>query len=161
MKLSRFALLAALAIAACSKDAADDDAETTPTVSPEEYAAKQKAFADSVLNTASSASQVVEKLGKGYAIGSVALRDSLVANVGTAPQCYKRGKELDPYLAGRASFFIFMAVNGSNVIRVQESTWSSQAGSIVDSCLNEAARGWKLGPQLAKTGAYILQVEFK
>ena len=54
-----------------------------------------------------------------------------------------------------------MSVVGSNVVRVQESQWTSQAGNIVDSCLNLASKDWKFDSSFGKTAAYITQVQFK
>ena len=177
MKITRIALLSALALssvlAACKgdkvqpdgSDAAASDANLTPeqreAKSAEDYRKKQAAFSDSVLKNSASTKAIVEKLGKGYEVGTVAMRDSILAHVAKTPQCYKDGKNIDPYLAGTVSFFMHLNPAGSDVIRVQESQWTSQAGNVTDKCLNEAARQWKLPMGMGKQAAYVVQIQFK
>ncbi|MFA6168800.1 MAG: hypothetical protein WC700_19405, partial [Gemmatimonadaceae bacterium] len=69
--------------------------------------------------------------------------------------------EVDPYLAGTVTFYIHMSVVGSDVVRVQKSEWTSQAGNMADKCLTEAATKWKFPMGMAKQGQYLLQVQFK
>lgn len=170
MKTTRIALLAVLTLAACSGEKvqpADTSAAAALTPEQEEartaadYKKRQAAFADSVLQTVTPTTKIVQKLGKGYAVGGPQLRDSLLAFIAKTPQCYKDGKSVDPYLAGTVSFFINMNVTGSDVVRVQESQWTSQAGNITDKCFNDAALKWKFGMTVSKPGAFILQVQFK
>jgi hypothetical protein len=171
MKLTRTALLAVLALAACSRDKVQpaDSAAAEATLTPEqeeaksaaEYKKRQAAFTDSVLHTVTPTTKLVKKYGEEFAVGSLKMRDSLLTFIAKTPQCYKDGKALDPYLAGTATFYIHMSVVGSDVIRVQESQWTSQAGNITDKCFNDAARQWKLGMGLAKQGKYLLQVQFR
>ncbi len=171
MNLKRVMLLSFLALAACSKSdkKKDDDPETTAAGAPKdentaalEYRKRQQSFADSVLNTAASAKAVVDKLGKGYAVGSIRLRDTLALLVReNKDACFKAGRETDPYLAGTVSIFVNMGVAGSDVVRVQKSDWTSPAGNIVDACLNKASQGWKFDGTFGKPAAYITQVQFK
>jgi hypothetical protein len=173
MKITRTALLSVLALAACRGDKVQPDSAADSTAaaalspeareakSVEDYRKKQSAFADSVLKNSSNAKSIVTKLGKGYEIGTVAMRDSLLTFVGKNPQCYKDGRNIDPYLAGTVSFYIHLNPAGSDLIRVQESQWTSQAGNVTDKCLNEAARQWKLPMGMGKQAAYIIQVQFK
>ena len=171
MKLTRITLLALLAISACSRDKVNPadtsgaEAALTPeqqeAKSAEDYKKRQAAFADSVLQTVTPTTKIVERLGKGVAVGSLVLRDSLLTFVAKAPQCFQNGKGVDPYLAGTVTFFIHMSVVGSDVVRVQESRWTSQAGNITDKCFNDAARLWKFGMGVSKPGGYILQVQFR
>ena len=171
MKLTRTTLLAVLALAACSGDKvqpADSGSagsalthEQQEAQKIEDYKKRQAAFADSVLQTVTPTTKLVEQLGKQYAVGNLEMRDSLLVFVGRTPQCYRDGKGVDPYLAGTVSFYIHMSPVGSDVVRVQKSEWTSQAGNITDKCFNDAARQWKLGMGIAKQGNYILQVQFK
>lgn len=174
MKLTRVAgpfFLAALALGACSRDKVqpDEKAAADSALSPEEiqakataqYKAKQSAFADSVLKNSSSVAKIAEKLGKGYDVGTVQLRDSLVKYVAATPKCYKDGKEIDPYLAGTVTFRIHMSVVGSDNVRVLESQWTSPAGNVTDKCFNEAAVKWKFPMGTAKAGYHLLQIQFK
>jgi hypothetical protein len=173
MKLKRMMLLSFVALAAtaaaCSKKdkSKDDDAQTATGGLDEnkaalDYRKRQQAFADSVLNTASNAKTVADKLGKGYSVGSTRLRDTLAVLVaGNKDECFKAGRSTDPYLAGTASFLVNMGVIGSDIVRVQESKWTSAAGNIVDACLNKAAQAWKFDGTFGKPAAYIVQVQFK
>jgi len=174
MKLNRLttlSLFAMLAVAACSREKVQpaDDASANAALDPEQreakqaeaFRAKQQAFADSVLGNSASTKQVVAKLGKEYAVGNIQLRDSLVKWVERTPQCFKDAKAVDPYLAGTVTFRIHMSVAGSDNVRVQESTWTSQAGTIADKCFNDQAVKWKFPMGMAKQGMYLLQVQFK
>ena len=164
-------MLATLALAACSREKvqpADSD-KTADALTPEQqemkratdYKARQKAFADSVLGSSASLKQVASKLGSKYEVGSVKMRDSLVTFVGRTPQCFKQGRDLDPYLAGTVTFRVHMSVIGSDVVSVQESNWTSPAGNVVDHCFNDEAKKWKFPMGMAKQGMYLLQVQFK
>ncbi len=171
MKLTRTALIAVLALAACGRDKVQpaDSGSAESTLTPEQkealkvedYKKRQAAFADSVLQTVTPTTKLTEKYGKDFAVGGVKMRDSLLAFVGRTPQCYKDGKGVDPYLAGTVTFYIHMSVVGSDIARVQESQWTSPAGNITDKCFNDAGRNWKFPMGLAKQGKYLLQVQFK
>jgi hypothetical protein len=54
-----------------------------------------------------------------------------------------------------------MGVIGSDIVRIQESKWTSAAGNIVDACLNKAAQSWKFDGTFGKPAAYIVQVQFR
>ena len=171
MKLTRTALIAVLALAACGGDKVQpaDSSAASAALTPEqeeaksvaEYKKRQAAFADSVLKTVTPTTKLVEKYGKEFAVGSLKMRDTLLAYIAKSPQCYQDGKGVDPYLAGTVTFYIHMSVVGSDIARVQESQWTSQAGNITDKCFNEAGRNWKFPMGMAKQGKYILQVQFK
>lgn len=169
MKTTRIALFALLTVAACRGDKVQpaDTSAAAPTSEQErarmvaDYKKRQSDFADSVLQAVTPTTKIVQKLGKGYSVGGPVLRDSLLAFIAKSPQCYQDGKRVDPHLAGTVSFLINMSVIGSDVVRVQESQWTSQAGNIADKCFNDAALKWKFGMTVAKAGAYILQVQFK
>ncbi len=173
MKLNRLttlSLFAMIALAACGREKVQPAEESADAMlSPAEreakkvetFKARQAAFADSVLKTAPSTKAVAEKLGKNYSVGNVQLRDSLVKWIERTPQCFKDGKAVDPYLAGTVTFRIHMSVIGSDNVRVQESAWTSQAGTITDKCFNEVAGKWKFPMGAAAQGLYVLQVQFK
>lgn len=164
MNVKQTLVLSVLALAACGGDNAKD-AEQAQTkakqVSPDEYRKQQQSYADSVLNAASPAKVVVEKLGHGYDIGPVRMRDTVALLASSQTQCFQNGRKADPYLAGTVSFFVHMNPAGSDVIHVQESSWTSSAGNIVEACLNEASRPWKLDATFGKPATYIVQVQFK
>ncbi len=157
------AVAGGLALAACGSDAKKDDAakaNNPNAVSPDQYRKRQQAFADSVLNVAAPASKIAEKLGKGYAVGSVQLRDTIAA-LAVKSNCFAKGRANDPYLAGTVSIFAHMAVIGVDLIQVQDKQWTSAAGDLVDACLNAAMKDWKLDMSFGKPAAYIVQVQFK
>lgn len=170
IRLTVLSLLATFALAACrgdkvQPDGAGADAALTPeqreAKSVEEYQKRQASFADSVLGNARSVTEVAKGYGKGVQVGSVQLRDSLMKYVEATPQCFKNARDVDPYLAGTVTFYIHMSVVGSDVVRVQTSEWTSQAGNMADKCLTEAATKWKFPMGMAKEGQYVLQVQFK
>jgi hypothetical protein len=166
----RIALFASALVmaAACGGDAADKKpaanggAAPAPGQTPDEYRKAQQRYADSVLNQTSSAAEVVKQMGGDYAVGSVRLRDTL-ALLAEKSGCFLEGRKTDPYLAGTVSFYVFMSVVGSTAVYVQENAtkWTSQAGNIVNSCLNVAAKNWKFDPSFGKQASYITQVQFK
>jgi hypothetical protein len=170
MKLKCTVLGSVLALAACgggdkSKD--DDTAAAQAKIrasalSPEDYRIKQKAFADSVLNTTTSTKAIVERLGKGYEIGSTRMRDTVaMLSADKKTDCFGVGRKIDPYLAGTVTFWVNMNLLGSDVITVQEAKWTSPAGNAVIACLNQAAKTWKFDPTFGKPTKYMVQVQFK
>jgi hypothetical protein len=169
MNLQRVTLFALVLAAACGGDKSKDDGNPPSTkaveaqaLSPDDYRKKQAAYADSVLNQSAPAKALVEKLGKGYAVGETRLRDTVaMLSADKKADCFAVGRKTDPYLAGTVSFFVNISVVGSDVVRVQSSQWTSAAGNIVDACLNEAAKGWKFDATFGKPAAYIVQVQFK
>lgn len=151
--------------AACGNDkAADAVASADRPADPykEAYKEKQAAWADSVLRAAPNAKQVAEKLGPKYEIAPLPLRDAIVV-LAQDPKyaCHDKGKTVDPYLAGVVSFWVNMSVIGTDLIRIQESKWTTPAGKLVEDCLNEAAATWDFSASLGKPGAYIVQVQFR
>ncbi|MBA4070591.1 MAG: hypothetical protein C0497_01970 [Gemmatimonas sp.] len=173
MKLTRLttlSLLAALSLAACGGEKVQPEGESTDVSltpeqreakSVEEYQKRQASFADSVLGNARSVTDVAKSYGTGVEVGSVQMRDSLMKYVAATPQCFKNARDMDPYLAGTVTFYIHMSVVGSDVVRVQTSEWTSQAGTVADKCFNDAATNWKFPMGMAKQGQYVLQVQFK
>jgi hypothetical protein len=170
MKLKCTVLGSVLALAACgggdkSKD--DDTAAAQAKIrasalSPEDYRIKQKAFADSVLNTASPTKSIVERLGKGYDVGSIRLRDTVaMLAADKKSDCFGVGRKTDPYLAGTVTFLININLIGSDLVQVQESNWTSPAGNTVVACLNQLAKDWKFDPTFGKPAHYMVQVQFK
>ena len=169
-RLTTLSLIAVLAAAACGGEKVKPEGENADaTLTPAQKEAKnaaayrdrQAAFADSVLGHSKSVADVAKTYGKDVQVGSVQMRDSLLKYVEASPQCFKNGREVDPYLAGTATFYIHMSPAGSDVVRVQTSEWTSQAGTIVDKCFNELSPKWKFPMGMAKQGQYLLQVQFK
>src|ERR1035437_8348996 len=166
--LTRVCVYSAFALTACGGgDKAKDDASAKPTtpanaLSPAEYRKRPQAFADSVINASKPALKVVEQLGKGYAVGSISLRDTL-ASLANGSGCFQTGRKTDPYLAGTVSLFAHMATIGVDLIQVQRSgtSWTSAAGDLVNACLDTEIKNWKLDWSFVKPAAYIVQVQFK
>jgi hypothetical protein len=166
MKLNHILLCSLFAMAACGGDKTKDDAKSAApdrtTESPDQYRKRQQAFADSVLGTTKPVAKVVAALGKGYAIGSVSLRDTIAA-LAQASNCFRTGRAADPYLAGTVSVFAHMSVVGVDLIQVQrsETKWTSPAGDLVNACIDTEAKKWKLDMTFGKPASYIVQVQFK
>lgn len=170
IRLTTLSLLATFSLAACGGDKVQPDgegadatltAEQREAKNVEEYKKRQASFADSVLGNARSATEVAKGYGKGVEVGNIQMRDTLMKHVEATPQCFKNARDVDPYLAGTVTFYIHMSVVGSDVVRVQTSEWTSQAGNMADKCLTEAATKWKFPMGMAKQGQYVLQVQFK
>lgn len=169
-RITTLAFIAVLASAACGGDKVQPESENSAaTLSPEakqaqevaEYQKRQAAFADSVLGNARSAAEVAKTYGGEVQVGNVAMRDSLATLVGSVPECFKGARDADPYVAGTATFYVHMSPVGSDVIRVQQGEWTSQAGQIAEKCLNDKATKWKLPMGMAKQGQYLVQIQFK
>jgi len=157
----RYTVLSALTlvIAACGGDKASDKEKLTPA---EEFKQQQESKAEAVLRAAPTEKKVAEKLGSKYEIGTAMLRDSITARAKDPKTgCIEKGRKTDPYLVGAVTLWVNMSVVGTDAIRVQESQWTSGAGTLVDECLNATASQWKLTSALAKPGAYVVQVQFR
>jgi hypothetical protein len=163
MNLHRALLCSLFALAACAPDRSRDPVASAATaMSPAEYHRRQRAFADSVLRTAKPARAIVEQLGDGYAEGSAALRDTIEAR-SRHSDCFQNGRRNDPYLAGAVNVVVNLTRSGADRVRVQEAKWTSKAGDMVNVCLNQAMKGWKIR-RVAKFGepaSYIVQVQFR
>ncbi len=168
-RLTTLSLLAVLAAACGGEKVQPEGANADSTLTPEqreaksaaEYRKKQAAFADSVLGNSKNAAEMAKSLGKGIQVGTVQMRDSLVKFVQASPQCFKQGRDVDPYLAGTATFYIHMSVVGSDVVRIQKGDWTSPAGTIVEKCFADITPKWKFPMGMARQGEYVLQVQFK
>lgn len=166
MHMNRLTVLTIVALlaTACRGDKVrpeDEDANLTPEQRVEAYRRRQAEFADSVIGNAKPAAEVAKGFGEDAKVGSDVMRDSLVKYVDANPQCFKSGRDIDPYLAGVATFYIHMNPAGSDVVRVQTSEWTSQAGNVVDKCFNEITPKWKFPMGMAKQGQYLIQLQFK
>jgi hypothetical protein len=142
---------------ASASKAAADSALASDAVA---FRAQQQKYADSIFNSAASARDVAKRLGATYEVGSVRLRDT-VAMLTDKADCLKKARAIDPYVSGVATVWVNMSVIGSDVIRVQESNWTSVAGNAVTACINEAAKGWKFNSSFGTPKAYLVQLQFK
>ncbi|MCX5766885.1 MAG: hypothetical protein NTZ43_06645 [Gemmatimonadetes bacterium] len=159
MNVKNAIVVSLLALAACGKDKAAGD-EASAQMTPEKYRQQQQKFADSVMQAVKSPKDIADKLGKGFESAPARLRDTLSA-LARGTNCFPSGRKVDPYLAGTVTVTLNMSVVGTDVMYVQESSWTSAAGNIVDACLNEAARGWKLNSGFGAPSRYVTQFQFK
>lgn len=168
MILRRHAALALLALAtavACADSAEDEETEDEQAaaaalaLSNEDYAKRQQQFADSIIRSAATPEQLVDKLGKGYAVADIGLTDTVKTRL-TGSDCFEKGREIDPYLGGSVSFMLHMSIVGVDAAYVQDSKWSSPAGNVVNACLNAQAKGWKIGRSGPLNTAYIVRHDF-
>jgi hypothetical protein len=163
MKLHPVLCCSLIALAACAAEKPQEGVASAATaMSPAEYHKRQQAFADSVLRAAKPAAAIVEQLGEGYAVGSAALRDT-VAALARQSVCFQAGRRNDPYLAGAVNVVVNMTRTGADRVQVQEAKWTSKAGDMVNVCLNQAMKGWKLrrAAKFGEPAAYIVQVQFR
>jgi hypothetical protein len=163
MKLHPVLFCSLFALAACASEKSRDGVASAATaMSPAEYHRRQQAFADSVLRAAKPAAAIVEQLGEGYAEGSVALRDTIAA-LARQSDCFQAGRRNDPYLAGAVNVVVNMTRTGADRVQVQEAKWTSRAGDMVNVCLNQAMKEWKLrrAAKFGEPAAYIVQVQFR
>ena len=76
--------------------------------------------------------------------------------------CYREfGLKNDPSLAGGVAMIVTVGSTGVTDARVENDSWSSQAGSGVNRCLNErATMAWKLSPGSVAPGRYVVPLRF-
>jgi hypothetical protein len=77
--------------------------------------------------------------------------------------CYQEfGQKADPTLEGGVAMVVTVESGSVSDARVEDDTWSSQAGKAVNDCLNEkAARAWKSAAGAVKPGKYVVQLSFR
>jgi hypothetical protein len=77
--------------------------------------------------------------------------------------CYQEfGQKADPTLRGGVAMVVTVDGDGVTGARVANDSWSSDAGSAVNDCLNEKAAGaWKRAAADVKPGKYVVQLSFR
>lgn len=164
VSISNLALIALACVTACGRDAAPHAGARVPpagtTLSQSDFRQQQQRTADSLINAAQTANQIVNRLGTGYLVGSVRMRDSLHVLTDKS-HCFAQGRAIDPYLAGTVNWSVFMSVIGSTIVRVEQAQWTSLAGNVVTSCLNIAAKDWQFASSFGKPGTHVTQLQFK
>ena len=147
MTVQYFLICSLLLLAACRSDIANDESDPTHAgaLSPDQYRKRQQVIADSLLATARPVEKIVEQLGPGYAVGSKALRDT-VTTLALNTDCFRNGRNTDPYLAGVVNIVVRMSVSGTDLVRVKMAAtrWTSAAGDLVNACLNSEMKKWRL-----------------
>ena len=76
--------------------------------------------------------------------------------------CYQEfGQKVDPSLTGGVAFVVAIGSTGITDARVANDSWSSNAGTGVNRCLNErAASAWKLAAGAVPAGRYVVRMTF-
>ena len=76
--------------------------------------------------------------------------------------CYQEfGQKVDPSLTGGVALVVTVGQNGITGATVANDSWSSNAGSGVNRCLNErAGSAWKLAAGAVPAGKYIVRMTF-
>jgi hypothetical protein len=77
--------------------------------------------------------------------------------------CYQEfGQKVDPSLSGGVAMVVTVESNAISDARVQDDSWSSQAGKAVNNCLNsKAANAWKQAAGSVRPGKYVVQLSFR
>jgi hypothetical protein len=76
--------------------------------------------------------------------------------------CYQEfGQKVDPTLKGGVAMVVSVGSGGVTGAKVASDSWSSNAGSGVNRCLNQkAGSAWKLNPGEVKAGKYVVRMTF-
>ena len=76
--------------------------------------------------------------------------------------CYQEfGQKVDPTLKGGVAVVVSVGSGGVTGAKVASDSWSSNAGSGVNRCLNQkAGSAWKLTPGEVKAGKYVVRMTF-
>ena len=76
--------------------------------------------------------------------------------------CYQEfGQKVDPSLTGGVALVVTVGQNGITGATVANDSWSSNAGSGVNRCLNErAGSAWKLAAGAVPAGKYVVRMTF-
>ena len=76
--------------------------------------------------------------------------------------CYQEfGQKVDPTLKGGVAMVVSVGATGITGAKVSSDSWSSNAGSAVNRCLDQkAATAWKLAPGAVKSGKYVVRMTF-
>jgi hypothetical protein len=76
--------------------------------------------------------------------------------------CYQEfGQKVDPSLAGGVAMVVTVGSSGISDAKVASDTWSSNAGTPVNRCLDErAASAWKLAAGAVPAGKYVVRMTF-
>jgi hypothetical protein len=91
-----------------------------------------------------------------------ALMDAVARERSFSRFCYQEfGQKVDPSLAGGVAMVVSVGASGVTDARVANDSWSSNAGSAVNRCLNERAEtAWKLAAGAVPAGKYIVRMTF-
>jgi hypothetical protein len=76
--------------------------------------------------------------------------------------CYQEfGQKADPTLRGGVAMVVTVSAEGISEARVENDSWTSEAGAAVNRCLNERAKyAWRLGRGAVRPGKYVVNLTF-
>src|SRR5690349_22872667 len=76
--------------------------------------------------------------------------------------CYQEfGQKVDPALRGGVAFVVSVGSAGITDAKVASDSWSSNAGTGVNRCLDQrAGSAWKLAPGVVPAGKYVVRMTF-
>lgn len=76
--------------------------------------------------------------------------------------CYQEfGQKADPTLRGGVAMVVTVSAEGISEARVENDSWTSDAGAAVNRCLNERAKdAWRLGRGAVQPGKYVVNLTF-
>lgn len=76
--------------------------------------------------------------------------------------CYQEfGQKADPTLRGGVAMVVTVSASGISEARVENDSWTSDAGEAVNRCLNERAKdAWRLSEGAVRPGKYVVNLTF-
>jgi hypothetical protein len=169
MRLQSFARIAAsfavLAAAACSSDKPDDTTTlggASMDTAMAEWKARQRS-ADSLISAAPSERAIVEQLGASvYKEAQPEVREAVLRESEKTRDCYTNARrDLDPNLSTVLYILANFGAAGWDLVRVEKSNFTSDAGLAVNACINSRAKTeWKLPMRGVRPGAHIVKIVY-
>jgi len=91
-----------------------------------------------------------------------ALMDAVSRERNFSRFCYQEfGQKVDPSLTGGVALVVTVGSAGISDVKVASDTWSSNAGTAVNRCLDErAGSAWKLASGAVPAGKYVVRMTF-
>ena len=91
-----------------------------------------------------------------------ALMDAVSREQSFTKFCYQEfGQKADPTLRGGVAMVVTVSAEGISEARVENDSWTSDAGAAVNRCLNERAKdAWRLGRGAVRPGKYVVNLTF-
>jgi hypothetical protein len=76
--------------------------------------------------------------------------------------CYQEfGQKADPTLRGGVAMVVTVGASGISEAKVENDSWTSEAGQAVNRCLNERAKdAWRLSEGAVRPGKYVVNLTF-
>lgn len=160
------AAMAAAGVSACAgeRQAVDDHAAKVRLVGSFRPTSEQRRVIDSVIASAPTVEALVRADGGArYDAADASLAAAVRREARKTNDCYTNAlRDYDPNLAGKVTVLVNFSAAGWDLIRVEDHTWTGPAGGIVESCVNFRAKNeWNLPTRGVKTGAHLVQLEFR